>query len=111
METADGRLVALAHLMWDGDSAELAVLVEDAWQRRGLGLDLLRRMAALAAEAGVATVYAVTQAGNTALISAMRRLELPLDYQVTDGTLVITAHLAGAAEQLPSPWPSVPGGR
>ncbi|MDH6117769.1 RimJ/RimL family protein N-acetyltransferase [Kitasatospora sp. GAS204A] len=111
VETADGRLVALAHLMWDGDSAELAVLVEDAWQRRGLGLDLLRRMAALAAEAGVATVYAVTQAGNTALISAMRRLELPLDYQVTDGTLVITAHLAGAAEQLPSPWPSVPGGR
>ncbi|WP_329561325.1 GNAT family N-acetyltransferase [Kitasatospora sp. NBC_01266] len=110
-QTADGRLVALAHLMWDDDSAELAVLVEDAWQRRGLGLDLLRRMAALAAEAGVATVYAVTQAGNTALVAAMRRLELPLDYQVADGTLVITAHLAGAAEQLPSPWPSVPGGR
>ncbi|PYC78865.1 GNAT family N-acetyltransferase [Streptomyces tateyamensis] len=109
VETADGRLVALAHLMWDDDSAELAVLVEDDWQRRGLGLDLLRRMAALAAEAGVATVYAVTQAGNTALIGAMRRLALPLDYQVEDGTLVITAHLAGAAEQLPSPWPSVPG--
>ncbi|MFE0459527.1 GNAT family N-acetyltransferase [Kitasatospora sp. NPDC058965] len=109
VETEDGRLVALAHLMWDDDSAELAVLVEDGWQRRGLGLDLLRRMAALAAEAGVATVYAVTQAGNTALIGAMQRLELPLDYQVEDGTLVITAHLAGAAEQLPSPWPSVPG--
>ncbi|GAB2742610.1 GNAT family N-acetyltransferase [Kitasatospora kifunensis] len=110
VQAPDGRLVALAHLMWDDDSAELAVLVEDDWQRRGLGLDLLRRMAALAAEAGVATVYAVTQAGNTALIGAMRRLALPLDYQVSDGTLVITAHLAGAAEQLPSPWPSVPGG-
>ncbi|MGF1428192.1 GNAT family N-acetyltransferase [Kitasatospora sp. LaBMicrA B282] len=107
VESADGRLVALAHLMWDDDSAELAVLVEDAWQRRGLGLDLLRRMAALAAEAGAGTVYAVTQAGNTALIAAMRRLELPLDYQVSDGTLVITAHLAGAAEQLPAAWPGL----
>ncbi|WP_083976579.1 GNAT family N-acetyltransferase [Kitasatospora azatica] len=109
VETVDGELVALAHLMWDDDSAELAVLVEDGWQRRGLGLDLLRRMAALAAEAGVATVYAVTQAGNTALIGAMQRLSIPLDYQVENATLVITAHLAGAAEQLPSPWPTVPG--
>ncbi|GAA1271951.1 GNAT family N-acetyltransferase [Kitasatospora nipponensis] len=109
VEAADGAIVALAHLMWDDDSAELAVLVEDRWQRRGLGLDLLRRMAALAAEAGVATVYAVTQAGNTALIGAMQRLTIPLDYQVEDGTLVITAHLAGAAGRLPTPWPSVPG--
>ncbi len=109
VESAEGRIVALAHLMWDDDSAELAVMVEDDWQRRGLGLDLLRRMAALAAEAGVASVYAVTQAANTALIGAMQRLAIPLDYQVEDGTLVITAHLAGAAEQLPSPWPSVPG--
>ncbi|MDH6132129.1 RimJ/RimL family protein N-acetyltransferase [Kitasatospora sp. MAA4] len=109
VQSADGRIVALAHLMWDSDSAELAVLVEDGWQRRGLGLDLLRRMAALAAEAGVGTVYAVTQAANTALIGAMRRLAIPLDYQVEDGTLVITAHLAGAVEQLPSPWPAVPG--
>ncbi|MDH6114830.1 RimJ/RimL family protein N-acetyltransferase [Kitasatospora sp. MAP12-15] len=109
VQSADGRIVALAHLMWDDDSAELAVLVEDDWQRRGLGHDLLRRMAALAAEAGVATVYAVTQAANTALIGAMRKLQLPLDYQVEDGTLVITAHLAGATEQLPTPWPAVPG--
>ena len=57
----------------------------------------------------MASVYAVTQAGNTALIGAMRRLALPLDYQVEDGTLVITAHLAGAADQLPNPWPSLPG--
>ncbi|WP_329585645.1 GNAT family N-acetyltransferase [Kitasatospora sp. NBC_01250] len=110
VQAPDGSLVALAHLMWDDDSAELAVLVEDQWQRRGLGLDLLRRMAALAAEAGVATVYAVAQAGNTALIGAMQRLALPLDYQVSEGTLVITAHLAGAAQRLPSPWPAAPGG-
>ncbi|MGW4379451.1 GNAT family N-acetyltransferase [Kitasatospora sp. NPDC004531] len=104
VETAQGRLVALAHLMWDDEGAEIALLVEDAWQRRGLGVDLVRRMAALALEAGVGTVYAVTTAANTGLISTMRRLEAPLDYQVEEGTLVITAHLAGAAEKLPAPW-------
>jgi len=109
VEASDGRIVALAHLMWDDDSAEVALLVEDAWQRRGLGFDLLRRMAALALEAGVQTVYAVTHASNTGLISTMRRLAAPLDYQVEDGTLVITAHLAEAAEQLPTPWPTGPG--
>ncbi|KDN87383.1 GNAT family N-acetyltransferase [Kitasatospora cheerisanensis] len=104
VETAQGRLVALSHLMWDDEGAEIALLVEDAWQRRGLGVDLVRRMAALALEAGVGTVYAVTTAANTGLISTMRRLSAPLDYQVEDGTLVITAHLAEAAEKLPAPW-------
>lgn len=104
VETADGRLVALAHLMWDDEGAEIALLVEDAWQRRGLGVDLVRRMAALALDAGVRTVYAVTTASNTGLVSTMRRLSAPLDYQVEDGTLVITAHLAEAADKLPAPW-------
>ncbi|MFJ1757806.1 GNAT family N-acetyltransferase [Kitasatospora sp. NPDC088134] len=104
VETVQGRLVALAHLMWDDEGAEIALLVEDAWQRRGLGVDLVRRMAALALESGVGTVYAVTTASNSGLISTMRRLSAPLDYQVEDGTLVITAHLAEAAEKLPAPW-------
>ncbi|WP_033818512.1 GNAT family N-acetyltransferase, partial [Kitasatospora sp. MBT63] len=105
VETQDGRIVALAHLLWDDEGAEVALLVEDDWQRRGLGVDLLRRMAALALEAGVPTVYAVTHASNGGLIATMRRLSAPLDYQVEDGTLVITAHLAEATEQLPTPWP------
>lgn len=93
---AEGRIVALGHLMWDDGEAELAVLVEDAWQRRGLGQALLRRLAAMARTAGIGTVYAVTHASNAGLIAAMRRLALPLDFRAEDGTLVITATLAGA---------------
>ncbi|WP_370149921.1 GNAT family N-acetyltransferase [Streptacidiphilus sp. EB129] len=93
-ETPDGELVALAHLMWDGDSAEIAVLVEDAWQRRGLGSELVRRLAELARDAGIGEVYAVTTASNSSMVATLRRLGVPLDYQVEDGTLVITAHLA-----------------
>jgi len=103
-ETASGKLVALGHLLWDGDETEVALLVEDVWQRRGIGTELLRRLVAMATEAGSASVYAVTQAHNTGMVAAMRGLGLPLDYQVEEGTLVITARLAAA------PAPAETGG-
>ncbi|MFF5519903.1 GNAT family N-acetyltransferase [Streptomyces coeruleorubidus] len=93
VQTASGRLVGLGHLLWDGDETEVAVLVEDAWQRRGVGGELLGRLVAMAAEGGCRSVYAVTQASNTGMVAAMRGLGLPLDYQVEEGTLVITARL------------------
>lgn len=95
-ETASGRLVALGHLLWDGDETEVALLVEDAWQRRGVGGVLLRRLVDMAAETRCAHVYAVTQASNAGMAAAMRSLGLPLDHQVEEGTLVITAQLERA---------------
>ncbi|MFD3517927.1 GNAT family N-acetyltransferase [Streptomyces sp. NPDC058657] len=95
VQTASGRLVALGHLLWDGDETEVALIVEDDWQRRGIGSELLARLVALAAEADCASVYAVTQASNTGMVAAMRGLELPLDYQIEEGTLVVTARLNG----------------
>lgn len=93
VQTASGRTVALGHLLWDGDETEVALLVEDDWQRRGIGSELLGRLVALAVEAGCESVYAVTQASNTGMVAAMRALSLPLDYQIEEGTLVITARL------------------
>ncbi|GAU71228.1 putative acetyltransferase [Streptomyces sp. NBRC 110611] len=100
-----GRLVALGHLLWDGDETEVALLVEDVWQQRGIGAELLRRLVTMAAEAGCESVYAITQASNTGMVAAMRGLGLPLDYQIEEGTLVITtrpagvpAHSVGAAQ-------------
>ncbi|HBF80861.1 MAG TPA: GNAT family N-acetyltransferase [Streptomyces sp.] len=99
VQTASGRLVALGHLLWDGDETEVALLVEDDWQRRGIGSELLGRLVAMAAEAGCESVYAVTQAHNTGMVAAMRALSLPLDYQIEEGTLVITARLTASPVQ------------
>ncbi|MFF2811897.1 GNAT family N-acetyltransferase [Streptomyces sp. NPDC058000] len=95
VETASGRLVALGHLLWDGDETEVALLVEDSWQQRGIGAELLRRLVAMAAETRCESVYAITQASNTGMVAAMRGLGLPLDYQIEEGTLVITARPTG----------------
>ncbi|KRD13203.1 acetyltransferase [Streptomyces sp. Root264] len=97
VQTRSGRIVGLGHLLWDGDETEVALLVEDGWQRRGIGAELLGRLVAMAGEAGCASVYAVTQASNTGMVAAMRGLGLPLDYQIEEGTLVITARLEKAA--------------
>ncbi|MDT9687663.1 GNAT family N-acetyltransferase [Streptomyces sp. P9(2023)] len=96
VQTASGRLVALGHLLWDGDETEVALMVEDDWQRRGIGAELLGRLVAMAVEARCESVYAVTQSSNTGMVAAMRSLNLPLDYQIEEGTLVITARLATA---------------
>ncbi|MEE1755460.1 GNAT family N-acetyltransferase [Streptomyces sp. SP18CS02] len=101
VETASGRLVALGHLLWDGDETEVALLVEDDWQRRGIGSELLSRLVGLGAEAGCESVYAVTQSSNTGMVAAMRGLRLPLDYQIEEGTLVITARLSPAHAHRP----------
>ncbi|MFF8309026.1 GNAT family N-acetyltransferase [Streptomyces lydicus] len=101
VETASGRLVALGHLLWDGDETEVALLVEDAWQQRGIGAELLRRLVAMADETGCESVYAITQASNTGMVAAMRGLGLPLDYQIEEGTLVITARPSGVPAARP----------
>ncbi|GAA1199411.1 GNAT family N-acetyltransferase [Streptomyces hebeiensis] len=93
VQTGSGRLIALGHLLWDGDETEVALIVEDAWQRRGIGSELLGRLVARAGEARCSQVYAVTQASNTGMVATMRSLGLPLDYQIDEGTLVITARL------------------
>lgn len=98
VQTASGRIVGLGHLLWDGDETEVALLVEDAWQRRGIGGELLRRLVAMAVEARCESVYAVTQSSNTGMVAAMRALGLPLDYQIEEGTLVITARLGAPLE-------------
>ncbi|MFI0153825.1 GNAT family N-acetyltransferase [Streptomyces lydicus] len=107
VETASGRLVALGHLLWDGDETEVALLVEDTWQQRGIGAELLRRLVAMADEAGCESVYAITQASNTGMVAAMRGLGLPLDYQIEEGTLVITARPAGVPAARPESRESV----
>ncbi len=71
-------IVALVNLNWDGPEAELAVLVSDVWQRRGLGTALVRRALRLAGLAGREVVHVHTHADNTPMIHTMHRLGIAL---------------------------------
>jgi RimJ/RimL family protein N-acetyltransferase len=58
----------------DPSSAEIAVLVEDAWQGAGVGRQLLAGLRDLAARRGVRTFTATVQPDNQPVLGLLRRL-------------------------------------
>ena len=83
---AGDRVVAMANLLTEGDLGEIAILVEDDWQRRGVGTALLRRLLAHAGRCRFAALVAHTGADNVAMLRTLRRLGAgPAD---RDGALI-----------------------
>lgn len=77
----DGDLVAMGNLMHDGDDSEVALLVEDAWQRKGIGSMLLRRLLAAAPDGRPTT--AITEHDNAPMLAVLRRAGAELDHVET----------------------------
>lgn len=103
---AGGRVVATASLLAEGDLGEVAVLVEDSWQRRGLGTALLRRLRAHAERAGFAALIAHTAADNVAMLRTLRRLgHGPAE---RDGALV-SVTLPASPQQVSDETPATSG--
>lgn len=77
-----GDVVALASLIRgaSGDSAELGVLVEDAWQRRGIGRRVVTRLITAAPARGITTVEASVLAENARIADLLR--QIPGDFSV-----------------------------
>jgi GNAT superfamily N-acetyltransferase len=69
-----GQIVGTASLVGEGELAEAAVLVQDDWQRRGVGTAMLRRLLAMAQPAEFAAVLVHTHADNSPMLRTVRRL-------------------------------------
>ena len=74
------EIVAVAS--WDraapgGDSAEIAILVEDAWQHRGLGRGLMRELTTGAVSHGITTLTATVLTENEPARRLARALARP----------------------------------
>lgn len=72
--SAEEQVVAVGHLLAEGDLGEVAVLVEHAWQRRGIGTALLRRLTGYARRGGFAALAAHTASDDVAMLGTLRRL-------------------------------------
>lgn len=105
-EDADGRVIAMANLMWMDNAAELAVLVEDAWQGRRLGTALARRLAVVATEAGLTEVHSMVHAGNASMIRIMSGIGRRLHREYDGGTLTLIAQLDRRGERHTQRLPS-----
>jgi GNAT superfamily N-acetyltransferase len=72
--TPGGQIVGAASLIGEGELAEAAVLIQDDWQRRGIGTAMLRRLLAMARPAEFAAVHVHTHADNSPMLRTIRRL-------------------------------------
>jgi GNAT superfamily N-acetyltransferase len=71
-----GAVVALASLIPDAtqDSAELGMLVEDAWQHAGIGRRLVAHLIATARTRGITSLTASVLAGNAKAADLLRQV-------------------------------------
>ena len=90
----DERPVAIARLVRDGSSAEIAFEVADEHQRRGIGSALTAELLADARAAGVREVTALVASDNTAAVSLLRRVLDRLEIRFEGPELSIRAALA-----------------
>lgn len=91
--TDGGAAVGLANLITSGDSAEVALLVEDSWQGRGVGTALARKLVELARADQLTELTAVSQVGNSALTRVLRRAGLRPRGRLVGGVLHVRASL------------------
>ena len=81
-EGAGSRIVAMAqYSACEPLQAEFAVVVDDAWQRQGLGLQLLGVLAEHASRAGLAALVGFVLADNWQMLALLARFDCKL---VTD---------------------------
>ncbi|MGC4771512.1 GNAT family N-acetyltransferase [Micromonospora sp. DT44] len=90
---SDGAVVAMANLLGEGDEAEVALLVRDDWQRRGLGSALLRRLVSHADRAAYAALVLHVRADNASMLRTLRRLDRPSLVERDGGLLTLTVPL------------------
>ena len=93
------EIVAVAR--YDGQAgaveAEIAVTVEDAWQHRGVGKRLARRLAGVALDHGFERFIATMLPDNREAIGLLHRLSTDASVRFTDGNYSAVAPLSRAS--------------
>ncbi|WP_090095712.1 GNAT family N-acetyltransferase [Lentzea jiangxiensis] len=98
------QVVALGQLIHTGtpECAEISLLVEDAWQRRGVGAALLAALASDARAAGFAELVAWCLPAETALVRTAARAGLAATTRREDGLLRVSIAPRGRALTTPA---------
>ena len=93
----EDELVGIAQVEPAFGGAELAVFVEDAYHRRGLGGLLVRAALTEAADGGIRVVKAHVLPGNDPIERLLTSLDLPVRAGHDDGKVCWTVEISGLA--------------
>jgi len=90
----DREPVAIARLVRDGRSAEIAFAVADEYQQRGIGSALAAELLADARAAGITEITALASSENHAVVALLRRILKRPDIRLDGPELSIRAAIA-----------------
>ena len=90
----DPEPVAIARLVRDGGTAEIAFAVADDYQRLGIGSALTAELIADARASGVTEITALVSSDNAAALAMIRRLLRALEIRIDGPELSIRAAIA-----------------
>jgi acetyltransferase len=90
----DPRPIAIARLVRDGCSAEIAFAVANEYQRCGVGSALTGELVAHARAAGIAEITALVATDNPAAVALLRRIGDVLDIRFNGAELTIRTAIA-----------------
>jgi len=92
---ADGEIIAVARFdrIDESTAAEVAFVVADSWQGRGLGAALLSRLATRARQLGVTCLVAETLADNRKMLAVFHHAGFPITERSDDRIVELTIAL------------------
>jgi ribosomal protein S18 acetylase RimI-like enzyme len=90
----DPQPVAIARLVRDGETAEIAFAVADDYQHRGIGSLLAAELIADARASGIRVITALASSDNPAAVALLRRTAKVLDVRLEGPELSIRAAIA-----------------
>jgi N-acetylglutamate synthase-like GNAT family acetyltransferase len=95
----DGAVRGTGTLAWrHDDTPEIALLVEDAWFRRGIGRGLVHRLAGDARRSGAGAIVAWVQGDNMQAIRFLRAVAPGARMAFDSGELAVTIPVTPATE-------------
>ncbi len=75
------------------DWAEVTVVVQEDYRKRGIGEHLLRRLAKIAEEQGIIGFTADVLPDNTAMLNRFRKVAAPIEMQTNEGVTGVRFYL------------------
>lgn len=106
----EGKPIALGQLAVCGGHGEVALVVADEWQQRGVGVRLLARLVEVASRSGLRELRLETQIGNRGMRALARSVGFELRRHPADAVLLL-GRLQLASRALPPPELRAPGAR
>jgi RimJ/RimL family protein N-acetyltransferase len=91
----DGEIIGGArYFIWSPGQADIAFIVGDAYQNKGIASTMLHHLAFIARDAGISDLHAHTLPGNRRALRVLDRLGLPRTPSHKRNMMHVTLHLA-----------------